>query len=73
MKNGDWRYFSDEMTALSAKIRNGIWLLSNAVVYSKSARKQSESVFRKENYPMKKAHHTVLLALLLSCREIALF
>lgn len=46
------------MTALSAKIRNGIWLLSNAVVFSKSARKQSKSSFRKENYPILFAQHT---------------
>ena len=54
------------MTALSAGKCNGIWLLPNAVVFSKSARKQSKSSFRKENYHMKKAQHIVLLALLLS-------
>ena len=46
------------MTAFSAGKCNGIWLLSNAVVYSKSARKQSESGFRKENYPILFAQHT---------------
>ena len=58
------RYFSDEMTALSAGKCNGIWLLSNAVVFSSQENKKNP--FQEGNYRMKKEHHIVLLALLLS-------